>query len=438
MRRWRAALRSTAATTPGRFRLWSLAVAAALVALALAGSFAAAGIVSSTDRLRRNTGPVLVATQRVTASLAEADAAATAAFLSGREEDPEQRRLYEQALARAVQQAEDVSSLIGDDEAAHRDLQELSVLINRYAGLVEAARAGNRAGTARSEDYLLQAIDLLAGDVASRAEALTVASEARLRADSKGRLTGVVVALLVGVASVGLLVLAQVRLARRTRRVLNPALAFATVLVLASLGWMAASTTRSQDRIDAGRRDGYQSIALTSRIARVAYGARSDETVALIRDDPQRREAATSAAAELSPEVITPDVVVAVREGIAPAGARGLFFEAADRADTDLERAGVAELLVRWQRYADVVGELRSAPSLDAGRAIAVGPASSTFNGVNFSLEAVLGDNEGQFLGALDASARALRGLALLALVLPLAAAAAALVGFQVRINEYR
>ena len=61
-------------------------------------------------------GPVLVATQQLVASLAEADAAASAAFLSGQNEDPEQRRLYEQALARAGQQVEEIAALAGDDD----------------------------------------------------------------------------------------------------------------------------------------------------------------------------------------------------------------------------------------------------------------------------------------------------------------------------------
>ena len=101
-------------------------------------------------------------------------------------------------------------------------------------------------------------------------------------------------------------------------------------------------------------------------------------------------------------------------------------------------RAAVAELLVRWQRYADTVTALRAAPTPDAGRVIAVDAGSSTFNGFNFSLESVLGDNRTQFLDALDRSSDALRGLTLLALVLPVLAALAALLGYQLRINEYR
>ena len=64
----------------------------------------------------------------------------TAAFLSGRDEDPEQRRLYEQALARAEQQMEQIAARVGDDQAVHDLLQRVSVRVSTYAGLVEAAR----------------------------------------------------------------------------------------------------------------------------------------------------------------------------------------------------------------------------------------------------------------------------------------------------------
>ncbi|HVF33042.1 MAG TPA: hypothetical protein VM933_08395 [Acidimicrobiales bacterium] len=437
MTRLRDWARQAAASTPGRFRLWSLVVAGGLVVLGVAGGVAASALVDSTDRIRRNAGPVLVATQSVTASLAEADAAATAAFLSGREEDPEQRRLYEQALARAVQQTEEVSSLIGDDEDAHVDLQEMSVLVNRYAGLIEAARAGNRAGIAGSERYLLDALDLLAGGISDRAADLGAASEARLRADERNRTAGVLATVAVGALVLVLLVVAQVALARRTRRLLNLPLALATLLVLTTLGWMSVATARSEDRRRDGRRDGYQSITLTADIARAAYGARSDETVALIAADRTRQESATAAAAVLTLSPVTPELVDAVRAGEGAEGA-GLFLEAARRADSAREKAAVAELLVRWQRYADTVTRLRSAPTPEAGRAIAVDAGSSTFNGFNFSLESVLGDNRTQFLEALDRSSDALRGLTLLASGLPLLAALAALVGFQLRINEYR
>ena len=63
-------LRAAAATTPGRYRLWSIAPDVLLLATALAGWAAATALRSGTDRIRNNAGPVLVATQQLVSSLA--------------------------------------------------------------------------------------------------------------------------------------------------------------------------------------------------------------------------------------------------------------------------------------------------------------------------------------------------------------------------------
>ena len=110
-------------TTPARLRAWSVALGVLLVAAAIVGAFAAQNLVRSTDEIADNTGPVLIETQGLVASIAEADAANTAVFLSGENEDRQQRRLYETALDRAPRQIEEISARLGDDEPSHTALQ---------------------------------------------------------------------------------------------------------------------------------------------------------------------------------------------------------------------------------------------------------------------------------------------------------------------------
>ena len=140
-------IREAAETTPGRHRLWSLGAALMLAVSLVAASASARQMRSSTHTAETTTGPVLVAAQQVVSSVAAADAAATAAFLSGSNEDPEQRRLYEQALARSGQQIEDIASLVGQDPTTRAQLGRIQVQLTQYAGLIEAARASNKAGS---------------------------------------------------------------------------------------------------------------------------------------------------------------------------------------------------------------------------------------------------------------------------------------------------
>ena len=432
-----ARLRAIGGTTPGRYRLWSVAVAVALVFLALMGTGAAANLQSGTDDIRNNSGPVLVATQQLLASLAEADAAASAAFLSGRDEDREQRRLYEEALARANAQLEDVSSLIGDDDDAHRALKDISVQVTRYAGLVEAARASNRANIAGGETYLVDALNLLGTTVADQVSTLTRITEDRFERDEDGRDATVLVAAVAAALTLVTLVVAQRTVTRLSRRLLNIPLVVATLALLVATAWLLVAALRSGNDVEDARRLGFESIALTARIQSTGFRAKADQTVALITNDAGRRASADQAATQLLSGPVTGPELEAVRRGDA-IGQSGLLAEAAARADSPRERAAVAEMVVRWQRYTATVDQLRAAADTNARRAVAVGPGSSAFNGFNFSVESVLGDNRAQFLGGLEDAGDRLRGLPAITLLVPLAAMAAALLGFQLRINEYR
>ena len=429
-------IRRAASTTPGLYRLASIALALLLVLSAAIATLAANRTELSSRRLKANTAPVLVATQTLLASLAEADAAATAAYLSGADEDREQRRLYEEALARATAQSEEISALIGDDESAHDTLKQLGLRINRYAGLIEAARATQRSGAAESAAYLLRGLDEIAAAVAGDAAQLTRLSEERLDRDTDRSTVLFVAAAGLGLLAFLAIVGVSAVVTRRSRRVINPLLLVALLITGASTTWLIVTAARTANDITEAREDGYESIALTAEIQAAAFGGKTSESIALISGDVGSRADADASIARLTSRPIDASVADAVRAGTPP-DTEGLFFTAAREADSARERAAVAEMLVRWQRYADTVVQLRATTG-DPARAIAVGPASSTFNGFNFSVESVLADNRDQFLTAIaDAEAKT-SWLSSVTLLLPLLAALAALGGLQVRINEYR
>src|SRR5262245_31183003 len=131
-RRFRAAL----GNSPGRLRLWSVVVAVLVVGTGVACLVAASSLRSSVDRIRDNHGPVLVASQRVLSSLAEADAAATASFLAAGAGDPEQLEAYAAALGEVTSGLEEIAALVGEDPEVHESIQQVSGDVTRYAGLV--------------------------------------------------------------------------------------------------------------------------------------------------------------------------------------------------------------------------------------------------------------------------------------------------------------
>ena len=421
-------------TTPRRYRAFSFGLAGLLVLLMAAGSAAAVNARNATGRLRDNTGPVLVATQSLVASLAEADAAATAAFLSGPQEDRDQRNLYEDALARATRHVEQIAARIGDDPTAHARLGDLTVSLTRYAGLVEAARALNRNGVAGASDTLVAAVDLLSRTIAGEVEDLTSIGQERFDAASADRSDGVPPAAVAAAVALLALLGAQADLSRRSRRLLNLPLLLASAAVVAILASVLTADVRAGDDLAAGRADSYDSIALTARIQAQGSAAKSAETLALITD-PAKRQQADAAAARLAAGRLTPAALADARGG-RPSG-DGLLADTVRAADSARERAAASELLVWWDRYRAAVEVVRGAGD-DAARRLAVGELSSTFKGFNITVESVLGDNRTQFAAALERADDRYDRPGLVVLLGGVLAIALVLAGYQLRISEYR
>jgi hypothetical protein len=424
-------------TTPGRYRLWSIAAVVVLALATLTATASAAQMRSSSRHADTHSGPVLVATQRLLSSIAEADAAASAAFLSGPNEDPEQRRLYEEALARADGQVADIASLAGDDAGIRTVLAKISVQLTQYSGLVEAARASNRAAVPAANGYLTAAVQqadqLVNGDVA----ALATATQADLQHDQDNRARGFALAVVAMVLALAVLAIGQAVLFSRSKRLFNLPLAAATLLVLAALVWLVRANQTSADAIARARKQGYDSIVATTTLGRTGFGAKAAETLAVITGDPSQRATADADARSIATAAVTPDVVTAIRDDQAHGAPGGLIGSAATSADSPRERAAVADTAVRWQRYEGTSAALRAAPGA-AAKAIAEGPLNSDFNGFNFSLGAILGQNQGQFQNGLASAANDTSRVPTAMLLLLVVAIGGALWGFQLRINDYR
>lgn len=415
--------RSSQLRTPELFRRWSIVATAACVLAAVVGSLAIGAHTRAADRIEANTGPVLVTTQTLLASLAEADAAATAAFLSGEDEDPTARRAHLDARARAVAQLEDASALIGDAPATHDALKDVGEALARYVGLVEAARATNLAGLdAVAEDYLVDAVEALANDLTRGTDRLSASATERLESDASAltsRGIFAMVALFVALAVVAWL---HTRLSRRTRRLVNLPLAAAGLLLLVAGVWTVVSVGSAQSAFDDARDQAFAAIATTAEVQASSFGANDAETIALITGDTEQRRRADDLAALVATS--------ADDEG-------GLLGELQAAAGDDArEAARVREARVRWGRYLAARDGLRVASQgrrLEAFREL-----SSAFNGFTFVTEGILADNRDEFFAGLEATTSRTRGLPVGVLALPLLAAVLALAGFQLRINEYR
>ncbi len=426
------------ASTPTRYRAATAATLVLIGLTALPAFVAASSLTTSSDRALTNTGPVLVATQDVFASIAEADAASAAVFLSGQAEDREQRRLYELALERSTAQLEQVSRLVGDDDAAHESIRTIAAALTRYAGLVEAARLANLESIPGATDRLRAAIAEVQDAIVPEVQAITASAQARLDDDIGGGQAATILTLFVGLAAIGALVAGQVWLSGRTNRVLNLPLLAATGLMVLVAAWLLTAWVRQQDDLELARDGGYDSIALTADIQTTAFRYKTLESLSLISaGDPEEQDALARRLAAV--DVGEPSLVDAARRGDATGG--GLLLEANRAADSTREQAATAEMLVRWDRYLETSRDIQlalDADERDAAVELAVGEANADFNGFNTSVESVLSDNRTQFTTGLADARNHLDWLRLATVALPIGAALACLWGYGLRIREYR
>jgi len=406
-------------TTPARLRTWSVVLGLLLAASALVCAFAATDLVRSTTEIADNTGPVLIETQGLVASIAEADAANTAVFLSGVNEDRQQRRLYETALERAPRQIEEISARLGDSPASHEALQSVGSQLTQYAGVVEQARTKNTAGIDGATANLQQALDLASGTSGMLDNVGTVSEQSEIRLNEDIAVSRVLLGATAALLAVSIvsLVVAQFSLRSLTKRLINPGLLLATVITSAALIWFtAAIVTRTADLSDA-RDDGYDAIALTGELQTEAFAYKTREAESIIGTEAFSDADRAASAANI--EAIIDSVIAA--------------------SDTDREAATAAELATRWDRYLITSDSIAAAlaASEDTARAIAITDGNRDFNGFNTTVEAVLLNNRDQFDSSVASAANRLAWIVLGMIALPLLAAVCVLAGYQPRINEY-
>ncbi len=402
--------------------MWVGAILTFLAISALLSFLAIQTMSASGSRIVNSTGPVVISTQGLVASIAEADAANTAVFLSGIDggiEDVSQRRLYESALARAPQQIEDISAGIGDDETTHNALKQVALQLTEYAGVVERARLANANDLDGAIPELEESLDLTGGPngMLRNASEITTRTQDQFSNDifAGGFLWAAAGVFLV--VTLILLVIAQVRLRTLTKRLVNFGLVTSTVFVVVLTVWLAAATIGRQADLDNASNEASLDIAASASLQASAFEYKTQETGAIIR--------------ESRAELPNQTTVEAIDESLRRVN---------ELADSNRERALAVEVQTRWDRYLDASGVI-SARVLQGNfaeaRAEVSGEGNQTFNGFNTSLEALLLLNQEQFDASVTSAESRLEWLNYGALILPFLAGVAAWLGYRPRINEY-
>jgi hypothetical protein len=299
-----AARRLRLRTTPGQIRAFAVAGLLAVLALFAVTATAIGNARDGVQTIGHDAGPQVVATGTLFFALSDMDAQAANVLLIGKEsglgrEREASKRRYKLRRAQASRALIQAAQLAGDDLPQQQTVLSVFDGLGRYERLVAQAitldeQARRAAGPPPQEviDIYRLGTGLMKLELLPKAYNLTLDSGATVRqtyaAKRSAVLTGRAWVWLAGLVVVGVLAGAQVFLARRFRRVVNPALALATlvvlVLVVAGTGLLSAQA----DQLRRAKQDGFDSVLALSRARAISNSAFGDESRYLL--DPGRAD----------------------------------------------------------------------------------------------------------------------------------------------------
>jgi hypothetical protein len=371
-------------TIPGRIRVAAAASLAAVLVLLAVLSVAIGNARDGVQTIGHDAGPQVVATGSLFFSLSNMDAQVANVLLIGRQHDlgigyDESLRRYEQRRAEAGQAAVQAAQLAGDNTNMQRTVREVIDGLGRYERLVGEAmlldkQADHPAGQVPKQvvDTYNQASELMRLELLPKAYNLTLDSGATVRQSYESKRSDVdsgrAWVAVTGGLLLAVLVLTQVYLAARFRRLVNPALALATVvtfvLVAVGIGMLSAQSSH----IKKAKEDGFDSILALSRARAISHSAFADEARYLL--DPGRADTYEQTYLDKSLSVLYVDPhnkpvnletyysrLPEVLRTYDPARDRGAFLgffgEEADRIRPGVETSALAGTLTAYQKVID-------------------------------------------------------------------------------------
>jgi len=421
-------LRAIVRSTPGR-------LTAALIVLLLLGI--AYGITAFTGSNEANadvssvqdsSGPLTVSAQSLYRALSDADATAATAFLTPGAETAASRQRYETDIAAAGTALAQVTA--GASGASTKSAQRLDVLATElpvYTGLVETARTNNRLGYPVGAAYLREASGLMRATLLPAAQDVYSTQTQRLATDHNAGSRYPYIAVLLGVLALAALVFAQRYLTRRTRRLVNPGLAAATLALLAALIYQNVAWFGLHSHLQSAQADGSSQVQALATARIEALQARADEALTLV--------------ARGSGGAFEQDFRKTMADLVGANGGGGRLGHAASTATDPTVRAAIRAAIsdvAAWQRVHTGLRKDDDGGNYPAAVTAATGPASDSFTRLDDALADGIRASDATFTEQAAAAGRAIRIVGIVVIILTLLTLGGAAIGVQRRIAEYR
>jgi len=415
-----AGLLPAVGTTPGRLRVLRAALVALALLLAALSLVAARVAANGTHATTRSAEPLLLNSETIYSSLADADTTSAQAFLSGGLEPAAQTSRYSADVAQVGNQLAQAAGRVGATGPGTDAVRTLAAEFPVYTGLIESARANNRQGLPVGASYLDRATTLLRGTLLPAADELFTIEQRQLAADYHAARADAWLAVTAGIAAVLLVVLVatQVFLTRRTRRLLNPGLLGATVVLVVLVAVMASVLLVERHRLVQAQRTGSDPVGTTARARIAALIQHGDESLTLISrgNSSDYENDFVAAQSRLLGDPSHPPLL--------PVGTNARLLE-----QTYLTRH--AQISAH-----DITGDYNGAVAL--ATSTAPSGAAAAFAALDTELSQTLAADHAHFAAAARHADAGLSMLAVLGPLLGLVVCVASVLGIRPRLEEYR
>jgi hypothetical protein len=435
-------------TTPGQLEAAALTliVAAALFWAVVASVFS--NLYQAARTVGRDTVPSIVAAEKMNVALADINTSLANAILA-RDDDskPSWRTIKEEsdAVSHALITASENVTYGNEEEVPIFTIQSNLPV---YFGLLGQARGKIQADPlpdARAASDLMQKTIMPAGlalDEANFRHLTATYDEHRAN-----RTAALLMLLLVIAALAALLIVVQLNLARRTRRLVNPPLLGATLLLALFGVYLLVVFTSTGDQLRAAKQDSFDSVHALWKARALAYDANAEESLYLMERgalQTRHEEAFFSKAAQLLAGPLPAQAVAQAEKGQFK-DIKGFIGVELNNITYPGEREAALDLL---RTFVDYIGIDRKIRDLErAGRhaeafAICVGTAPGqsdwAFERFDKALVKVLDINDRFFAAQVESAFSYLAWIQWALAFVAIAIAVLSWLGLQPRIREYR
>ncbi|HEY6874159.1 MAG TPA: hypothetical protein VI298_15650 [Geobacteraceae bacterium] len=440
-------VKSYLATTPGKMTaaLAGCIVGAVIMAICAFGAYR--GTRKAVQTVGKDAVPSIVAAERIRATLGDAHANAMNAVVTNEGENGPSLKKFrqdmDQAHADLLSAAQNIT--YGDEEA--KPILTLMTKLGEYERVLGQARVQSGDSAIAT---ILASNTLMRGEILPAAVELDQANFRHLTATYDAHRNNALLAalpfLVFALVNLAVLVATQIYLFRKTRRMLNPAMAAATAIALVFAIYGAYTLKSAESALVSIKQDCFDSIHALWKAKAIAYDANADESLYLIYTGrPAEQQKAFAAYKAKAAELVAVEPEEAQAAAAAKQRIQGLLGDELANVTFAGEEEAARETLRTWGEYRKIdtqitgllkQGRYQEALKLDLGTA--PGQSNWAFDQFDQAIGKTLDINQAAFQDGVNRAFKLLGvfpyvlGIALVAVVV------ACILGMKPRLDEYR